>query len=65
MAGLKTTGIRPLEVDDFTSNDNERNNDGHLILRNIESFLYAKNCAPKKVEMILGLLDNVFKKKIL
>lgn len=65
MAGLKTDGIRPLEVSDFASNDNDRNNDGHLILRSIESFLGAKKCSQKKIEMVSGLLDNVFKKKVL
>lgn len=65
MAGLKTDGIRPLEVSDFASNDNDRNNDGVLILRSIESFLDDKHCSQKKIEMISGLLDNVFKKKVL
>lgn len=65
MAGLKTNGVRPLEAADLRGNDNDRNNDGTLILQNIESFLYAKHCSPEKVDMIKGLLENVFKKAVL
>lgn len=65
MAGLKTNGVRPLESTDLCGNDNERNNDGTIILQNIESFLYAKNCSPEKVNMIKGLLDSVFRKSVL
>lgn len=65
MAGLKTNGVRPLESTDLCGNDNERNNDGIIILQNIESFLYAKNCSSEKVNMIKGLLDSVFKKSVL
>lgn len=65
MAGLKQTGVRQLEVADLCGNDNEFNNDGAIILRNIESFLYAKNCTQQKVEMIKGLLQSVFTKSVL
>lgn len=65
MAGLKTNGVRPLETTDLRGNDNERNNDGTMILQNIESFLYAKHCLPEKVDMIKGLLESVFKKTVL
>ena len=65
MAGLKTNGVRPLEAIDLRGNDNERNNDGTLILQNIESFLYAKSCSAEKVDMIKGLLEGVFKKSVL
>lgn len=65
MAGLKTEGVQTLESSDLNGNDNERNNDGVIILRNIESFLYAKNCSNEKVDMISGLLENVFKKPVL
>ncbi len=65
MAGLKTNGVRPLEAADLRGNDNERNNDGTMILQNIESFLYAKHCSPEKVDMIKGLLESVFKKSVL
>lgn len=65
MAGLKTHGVRPLKSTDLYGNDNERNNDGTIILQNIESFLYAKNCSSEKVNMIKGLLDSVFRKPVL
>lgn len=65
MAGLKTDGVNPIEASDLKGNNNEKNNDGTYILNNIESFLYAKNCSSEKVDMIKGLLDSVFKKKVL
>lgn len=65
MAGLKTNGVRPLEAADLRGNDNERNNDGIMILQNIESFLYAKRCSQEKVDMIKGLLESVFMKSVL
>lgn len=65
MAGLTTSGVRPLEASDLNGNDNERNNDGTLIINNIGSFLYSKNCSFEKVEMIKGLLEGVFKKSVL
>lgn len=65
MAGLKTDGVKPIDASDLPCNNNEKNNDGTFILNNIEAFLYAKNCSSEKVEMIKGLLDSVFKKKIL
>lgn len=65
MAGLTTKGVKPLETSDLIGNDNEHNNDGTIILKNIETFLYAKNCSSDKVNMINGLLESVFKKSIL
>ena len=65
MAGLSTNGIRPLEPSDLRGNNNEKNNDGIMLLNNIESFLYGKNCAAEKVGMIKGLLENVFRKPVL
>lgn len=65
MAGLATSGIKTLEPSDLVGNNNERNNDGIVVLRSIESFLYAKNCPNDKVEMITSLLEGVFKKKLL
>lgn len=65
MAGLSTNGVRPLEPSDLRGNNNERNNDGIMLLNNIESFLYGKNCAAEKVGMIKGLLENVFNKPVL
>lgn len=65
MAGLTTRGVRPLTPSDLSGNDNDRNNDGIMLLNNIESFLHAKNCSNEKVEMIRGLLEGVFKKPVL
>lgn len=65
MAGLKTDGVKPMEASDLSCNNNAKNNDGTYILNNIESFLYAKNCSAEKVDMIKGLLESVFKKKVL
>lgn len=65
MAGLQTDGVRTLEVTDLHSNNNEHNNDGIIILNNIESFLYAKKASSEKVEMIKGLLRGVFTKTVL
>lgn len=65
MAGLTTNGIAPLEPSDLRGNNSDRNNDGVILLNNIESFLYAKNCSNEKVEMIKGLLESVFKKSVL
>ena len=65
MAGLKTSGVAPLDYLELRSNDNEIRNDGTIILQNIEVFLEAKNCSREKILMINGLLEGVFKKKIL
>lgn len=65
MAGLKTPGCHTLEPNELLGNDNEFKNDGTHILNNISSFLQAKNCAKVKVDMVIGLLENVFKKPIL
>lgn len=65
MAGLQTDGVRTLEVTDLHSNNSDHNNDGILILSNIESFLYAKKASTEKVEMIKGLLRGVFAKPVL
>lgn len=65
MAGLKSDGVKPIEASDLKSNDNEHNNDGTSLLSNIQTFLFAKSCSSEKVEMIKGLLENVFKKPVL
>lgn len=64
-AGLKTDGVRTLDVNDLHSNNSEHNNDGTIILSNIESFLYAKKASTEKVEMVKGLLRGVFTKTVL
>lgn len=63
MAGLTTAGIKPLEVADFSSNDNNKFNDGVIVLNRTEAFLDAKNCSPDKVEMVLNYLRPVFNKR--
>lgn len=65
MAGLRTEGIAPLNLDNFKGNNNEQNNDGTIILTSINSFLSNKNCSDEKIKMILGLLNSVFNKKVL
>ena len=65
MAGLETPDVRTLEVDDLHSNNSEHNNDGTLILANIENFLYNKKATSEKVQMISGLLRGVFTKSVL
>lgn len=65
MAGLQTAGIRTLDVNDLHSNNSEHNNDGTIIISNIESFLHAKNAGSDKVKMISGLLQGVFSKAVL
>jgi type II restriction-modification system methylation subunit len=65
MAGLQTAGVRTLDVNDLHSNDSEHNNDGTIIISNIESFLHAKNAGREKVKMISGLLQGVFTKAVL
>lgn len=63
MAGLTTEGVRPLEVSDFYSNDDIRNNDGSLILTRTESFLRKKRCPEDKINMVLNYLKPVFEKR--
>ena len=63
MAGLRTEGIAPLNLDDFKGNNNEQNNDGTIILTSINSFLSSKNCSDEKIKMILRLLNSVFNKR--
>lgn len=65
MAGLKTDGMSQMEPADLRCYDNDRNNDGTYILNNIEAFLYAKHCDAERVNMVIGLLEGVFKKSVL
>ena len=65
MAGLRTEGMRPLEKMDLYSNDDVKDNDGEIILRRIESFLNKKHTSDEKAGMIMKLLDDVFKKRVL
>lgn len=65
MAGLPVEGVAPLSPDELHSNSNEKLNDGSKITDHIRAFLNGKRCTPEKIEMILNLLDPVFKKKAL
>lgn len=65
MAGLKSAGVKPLEYTDLKSNNNKKSNDGLTILERINTFLSEKDCSGEKVEMIIGLLEGVFKKRVL
>jgi len=62
MAGLTTEGVKPLEVDDLPSNNDEEDNDGQTILKRTRSFLNKKHCSRAKVDMIIGYLKPVFEK---
>ena len=55
MAGLQVDGVSRMEPENLTGNNDERINDGILLLGHIESFLYKKKCTQEKVDMILGL----------
>ena len=65
MAGLKAKGMTPLSLSALSSNNNERNNDGTVIMSRIEGFLTYKNVSNEKSEIIIKLLSNVFNKKVL
>ena len=62
MAGLKTEGAPRLEVNELRSSDKSALNDGHIILNHIQVFLEARNADSAKIDMIMSLLDSVFKK---
>ena len=63
MAGLSVEGVAPLNVSDFAGNDDDEDNDGTKILTRIKSFLKKKKCSDDKIDMIVGLLTPVFRKK--
>lgn len=65
MSGLKTQGVKCLEITDFESNDDIESNDGVLIVNRIKSYLRKKHCSNEKIEMILNLLSPVFFKTVL
>lgn len=65
MAGLKSNGVAPLELSDLKGNNVDTYNDGTIIMTNIRTFLASKRCSNDKIEMIEGLLNPVFKNKIL
>ena len=63
MAGLSVDGVAPLELSDLKSNNSEINNDGQKIITYIKDFLAAKRCSNEKIEMIMNLIEPVFKRK--
>lgn len=65
MAGLSVEGVAPLNVSDFTGNDDDEDNDGTKILTRIKSFLKKRKCSDDKIDMIVGLLTPVFRKNVL
>ena len=65
MAGLTTEGVKPLEVDDFFSNDDTEDNDGVIILNRTKSFLKKKKCSREKIDMVINYLKPVFDKRSL
>ena len=65
MAGLTTEGVKPLEVDDFNSNDDADDNDGTKIIVRTKSFLRKKKCSSEKIAMVIGYLKPVFDKRSL
>lgn len=65
MAGLTTKGVVPLEPNQFSSNDDQEDNDSTTIITRIRSFLKKKKCGEDKISMILDLLQPVLKKETL
>jgi type I restriction-modification system DNA methylase subunit len=63
MAGLTTEGVKPLEVDDFDSNDDVDDNDGTKIIVRTKSFLRKKKCSSDKIKMVVDYLKPVFDKR--
>lgn len=63
MAGLTTEGVKPLEVDDFDSNDDTDDNDGTKIIARTKSFLRKKKCSDDKIKMVVDYLKPVFDKR--
>lgn len=63
MAGLTTEGVKPLEVDDFDSNDDADDNDGTKIINRTKSFLRKKGCSTDKIKMVIDYLKPVFDKR--
>ncbi len=60
MAGIHTSGVKALDVDDLTSSDNSELNDGTLIMDHIKVFLKSKNMDSNKKKMIQSLLIPIF-----
>ena len=61
LAGLKVNGVKPLEVTDLDSFDNEYDNDGDTVLKKIKAVLKTKHCSAEKIDTVLSYLNPVFK----
>lgn len=60
MSGLTTDGIKPLEDDDFTGDD-----DGALIIKRVREVLKKRGMPSEKVDVVIGYLSPVFSKRVL
>lgn len=65
MAGLQTEGVTQLKPENLTSNDDEDDNDGQIIIRKIKSFLNKRKASREKMKMITSLLSPIFTKRLL
>ena len=65
MAGLKTEGLAQLKPSEFYSHDDIEVNDGTKILNRVKAFLRKKKCSDEKIDMVIHLLEPVFKNKVL
>ena len=63
MVGLRTEGVKPLEVNDFKSNDDADDNDGVKIITRTRSCLRKKNCSTEKIDMVISYLKPVFDRR--
>lgn len=63
MAGLTTEGVKPLQVNDFSSNDDLDNNDGKIVIDRTKSFLRKKGASSEKLRMVTDYLTPVFQKR--
>ena len=62
MAGLTTEGVKPLEVDDFDSNDDSDDNDCTKIISRVKTLLNKKNFSDDKIKMFVDCMKPVFDK---
>ena len=63
MAGLTIEGVKPLEVDDFDSNDDANDNDGTAIISRVKILLNKKNFSDDKIKMFVYYMKPVFDKR--
>lgn len=60
MSGITADGIKPLEDDDFTGDD-----DGALIIKRVREVLKKRGMPSEKVDVVIGYLSPVFSKRVL